>query len=598
MDSFLRLLLFALTISFCVPVIAACNISDTGVDDTVDGDAGQEDAGQEDDADGGPLQCSVGETRCEVDDDGVCVDINADPDHCGGCNESCETDIAGASPHCDSGECRTECESSDHEICDSECIAVQTDPDHCGSCDNTCFTDSCTDGSCDPLPCSVDETPFGGGDGAEDDPHTICTIEHLNNLRSYSEVGSHFALSADIDLQGVEFEPIALFEGTLHGYGFAIANFSFSSTVADQVGFISQLHPEGEVRHLEMSQLNLHGDTRIGGLAGENFGLISDVTVDGDVSGSRYVGGLVGYHSDAGSIVDSTADVAVGAEDGQAGGLAGALNNYATIDDSIAHGSVTATDGDDVGGLVGAMYSESTINSSSAYGDVAGGHRNIGGLVGEMRESAAVNASHAFGDVESSDDGVGGLAGRINDETHIEASSASGEVTTSRNTAGGLVGEAANYSVIEESFSTGQVRVDDKLAGGLVGRLDGTISDSYATGDVSDGEQHIGGLVGGLNQGASIFNSYSSGLVTGDDHDIGGLVGTTQLLTENVESSYWDIDTSGQSDGNAGIGLRTEEFADQGKFEDWDFDTLWLMPDGDDLDTDQTIRPRLQWEFE
>ncbi len=82
---------------------------------------------------------------------------------------------------------------------------------------------------------------------------------------------------------------------------------------------------------------------------------------------------------------------------------------------------------------------------------------------------------------------------------------------------GGLYdGEISNCSVEGGSIS-GYFAV-----GGLAGRQhDGTISNSYATGGVS-GDSWIGGLVGW--NGGTITNCYTSGSVSGDE-DVGGLVG-------------------------------------------------------------------------
>jgi len=115
-----------------------------------------------------------------------------------------------------------------------------------------------------------------------------------------------------------------------------------------------------------------------------------------------------------------------------------------------------------------------------------------------------------------------------------------------------------------------------------VGFSYGAITSCYSTGPVS-GEQWVGGLVGGNFD--TITSCYSSGSVSGDDH-VGGLVGENDKGT--IASSFWNVETSGQSDNTDGIGLTTTQMLDIDTFLDagWDFigettngaEETWFMP--------------------
>ena len=118
---------------------------------------------------------------------------------------------------------------------------------------------------------------------------------------------------------------------------------------------------------------------------------------------------------------------------------------------------------------------------------------------------------------------------------------------TGKNYVGGLVG-ASHYGSITNSYSTAAVTGNSSV-GGLVGYNDyGSIGNSYSTGSVN-GSSVIGGLAG-MNNYGSIENSYSTGAVTGNS-SVGGLVGYNR---GTITSSYWDVNTSGQT---TGIGVGT-----------------------------------------
>jgi hypothetical protein len=122
---------------------------------------------------------------------------------------------------------------------------------------------------------------------------------------------------------------------------------------------------------------------------------------------------------------------------------------------------------------------------------------------------------------------------------------------------GGLVG-INGEGTISHSYSTGSVTSSGYFVGGLVGRSDGyssTVSNSYSTGSVT-GNSSVGGLMGIINEG-NVSNSYSTGNVTGVTY-VGGLIGEHEG-EGTISNSFWDIETSGQSNSDGGTGKNTTE---------------------------------------
>jgi len=159
-----------------------------------------------------------------------------------------------------------------------------------------------------------------------------------------------------------------------------------------------------------------------------------------------------------------------------------------------------------------------------------------------------------------------------------------------RDYVGGLVG--CHDGTIATSYSSGSVAGTERV-GGLVGYNLGSIDTSYSTGSVI-GTESVGGLVG-WNHG-TIATSYSIGSVTGTSN-VGGLVGIA--LSSHITSSFWDIQTSSQTESAGGTGKTAVEMQTAGTFLDagWDFvgetangtEDIWKIAEGKDY-------PHLWWE--
>ena len=254
-------------------------------------------------------------------------------------------------------------------------------------------------------------------------------------------------------------------------------------------GSVGGLVAQNTLGHISDSYVtgSVSGEGRTGGLVGDNTGPITDSYFNGNVSAPLYahVGGLVGLNNSPGRI---TGGYATGRVSGSiyVGGLVG-NNDGGAITDSYATSSVT---GDEiVGGLVGLNDNDSTITGSYATGSVTGS-TEVGGLVGYSTPSNTITSSYATGSVTGSTN-VGGLVGQVHSDSTITGSYAIGSVTASSNV-GGLVGNIyASGVVISTSYwdtqTTGQTSsaVSEDSAGKTTGELQTPTSASgiYATWD-------------------------------------------------------------------------------------------------------------------
>ncbi|MBI4808959.1 MAG: filamentous hemagglutinin N-terminal domain-containing protein [Nitrosomonadales bacterium] len=292
------------------------------------------------------------------------------------------------------------------------------------------------------------------------------------------------------------------------------------------------------------------GTSYVGGLIGASQqSTLSNVSATGNVTGTNWgAGGLVGSMEGDLSPHSLTNGTASGNVNGSryVGGLVGWNGYWSTINNGIASGNVSSTL-TDAGGLVG--MNAYNIISSHATGNVLG-VTNVGGLVGNNYWDNNPSFSFTYGSISLSDasigtvtgvTNVGGLVGSSSSAAFnaIDTNNASGNVLGTTNV-GGLVGYFSGNTSVVNSFASGNVTgngATNANLGGLVGQMNGgTISNSYSTSAAvagGAGSSYVGGLTG-FNAG-TISNSYASGVAVSGGNMVGGLVGSS---TWTISGSY------------------------------------------------------------
>jgi hypothetical protein len=247
-----------------------------------------------------------------------------------------------------------------------------------------------------------------------------------------------------------------------------------------------------------------------------------------------------------------------------------------------------AASGKDYIGLFGSVDSGGQIRNLCIENSNLKGRDYVGCLVG-YNDSGTITSCRTNG-VVSGSRYTGGLVGENSGK--ITECSTAGAVSGWSDSAyiSGLVGE--NHKNITACYTTCTVTSNGDYTGGLVGcSWGGTITACYATGAVSgsDHTYNIGGLVG-RNDGM-IVACYASGMVSGSTYyyDVGGLVGEN-YNKGTIKTSFWDIQTTGQTGSSGGKGLSTDKMKALSIYQNagWT-DYGWVIQDGADY-------PRLSWE--
>jgi hypothetical protein len=169
---------------------------------------------------------------------------------------------------------------------------------------------------------------------------------------------------------------------------------------SENVGALAGYVSAGLLAQCTVTDANVIGGAKVGGLAGYNNGTTSDCRVDGTISAKRYVGGLVGYNR---STVERCAAICTTSGDCMVGGLVGC--HLGQVVDSHSTG---ATSGNDwVGGLAGGAEVPTRVERCFSTGIVTG-TRYVGGLMGQS--CGIVTSCYARADVHGQSQ-VGGLVG-------------------------------------------------------------------------------------------------------------------------------------------------------------------------------------------
>ncbi|MBO6133251.1 MAG: hypothetical protein J6P05_02835 [Lachnospiraceae bacterium] len=173
----------------------------------------------------------------------------------------------------------------------------------------------------------------------------IGSAEDLNILSEKSKdenytQGRIFILEKDIDFGDAEFKPISVFAGVLDGKGHRISGFKMNGK-GSEIAFVRSLASSGQIVNLTVSaDVTPRGRMKnIGGIAGENRGLIESCAFYGSVLGKEAVGGIAGHNLESGHIANC---VNWGRINGtrRTGGITGF--NEGVIADSENHGLINA----------------------------------------------------------------------------------------------------------------------------------------------------------------------------------------------------------------------------------------------------------------
>ena len=229
--------------------------------------------------------------------------------------------------------------------------------------------------------------------------YTVTSADGLMNIAKLVNGGKtdiNITLDKNIDLTGKDWTPIGTdydnsYKGTFDGGGHTITGLTVT-TYDKYAGLFGWLNSAGTVKNVVMEGVQItshqiYGGS-IGGVVGSGWGTIENCSVSGSVSGTVYVGGVVGVQI-GGSITGCSSSATVKGTI-NVGGVAGQTIFGATLTACYATGNVIIeidrTENISGGGLVGFNDGISLL-SCYATGNVTStgsstGYLHIGGFLG------------------------------------------------------------------------------------------------------------------------------------------------------------------------------------------------------------------------
>ena len=229
--------------------------------------------------------------------------------------------------------------------------------------------------------------------------YTVTSADGLMNVAKLVNGGKtdiNITLDKNIDLTGKDWTPIGTdydnsYKGTFDGGGHTITGLTFT-TNDEYAGLFGWLNRAGTVKNVVMEGVQItshqiYGGS-IGGVVGSGWGTIENCSVSDSVSGTVYVGGVVGVQI-GGSITGCSSSATVKGTV-YVGGVAGQTNSSATLTACYATGNVIIEmdpKKNIAGGSLVGMNAGSSLLACYATGNVTStgsstGYMHIGGFLG------------------------------------------------------------------------------------------------------------------------------------------------------------------------------------------------------------------------
>ena len=428
---------------------------------------------------------------------------------------------------------------------------------------------------------------YDGGDGTPANPYQIATAEQLALLAQQTNEGtggdayyimtSDICLNANLNVNPLNWIPIgrvvngtpSFFTGHFDGNNKTVSGLYYNNPDNDEVVGLFGCTYDAEIYDINLSNCSLSGSKYVGALVGRaGFTNISGcdidhVTVNCEV---RSAGGLVGFfglpygvYEDATEtylIIDCHAHQGVMVFGRLAGGLVGEISEY-------------LLGGPSVPSVVSDCSSEALVEGTSSVGGIAGSFRNgkidhcicwnevhssewAGGMVGcgiALNVYNCVNCTYAVASMF-----CGGMVGYLygGNLAHCEnygQIEGNGVVSKIGGMVGKylpdplLVGTDCEYT-IRDCHNHGNVAYSSYYAGGIIGHIEGSATERLVVVDCSNNgrlhhhSSYAGGIIG-YNDGfvMSLLNVYNTGDV-GAEFGVGGILGIANHNTIVVMNAY------------------------------------------------------------
>ncbi|MBQ7563478.1 MAG: hypothetical protein IJT16_05755 [Lachnospiraceae bacterium] len=298
-------------------------------------------------------------------------------------------------------------------------------------------------------------------------------------------VDKRILLMNDITVYESDFTTIPTFGGYFEGQGYTIKG--ISTDKKGYAGLFDYTQPTAVIANLNVEGiLRPEGSAMvIGGIVGDNYGVIQNCSFAGTVKGKDYIGGIAGFNEVGGSIIDCTSYGKItgvhytgGICGENAGGIANCTNSSnvnITVDDTKA--SITDFSLDTYKQSLLSIFSGNESEKKNKTTTITGSI-DTGGIAGLSLGAVTGCTNRGTIGYEHVGYNTGGIAGRSSG--YIEACENYGPVY-GRKDVGGIVGQAEPY--VQLDLTQDIIAQITANIGDLHDLIDTTLTDA---GNVSD----------------------------------------------------------------------------------------------------------------
>jgi hypothetical protein len=416
------------------------------------------------------------------------------------------------------------------------------------------------------------------GDGSEDNPYQIATLENLFwiNTQGSSGLQYHYLQVADIDasetldwFNGQGWIPVGYFnnpsmypfdfQGIYDGGGHVISNLHINDPSLYYTGLFGRAS-YATIRNLGLDSADITGGSHIGGVVGDMlYSTLINCYVSGNIAGilGSYAGGLAGnvWWSE---IENCFSLCNIDSAD-YYGGLIGAGIDYSTIVNSFYNYNEVLLNGENIL-TPGAVYNDQfiiwldndlTLDINDYF--LSDGESYLIETVSDLKNMLpfAYQPNHSFiltSDIDLNNEVnfyIPSFLGSFDGQGHTISNM---DLNMDSFSNLGFFGFTSNAEISNLGLENVSI-TGEKCLGGLVGlNFDTHITNCYSIGSIS-GNYDVGGLVGGNGRywgtSSNITDSYSMGTVTGI-YSVGGLLGSNEYYS-SIHHCYSSSEVNGVS---------------------------------------------------
>ncbi|MBO4267456.1 MAG: hypothetical protein J5910_09760 [Lachnospiraceae bacterium] len=366
-----------------------------------------------------------------------------------------------------------------------------------------------------------------------------CDFARKCSYDTWSE-DKYVRLTDNIDFNMKDFMPVPYFAGVFDGEGHTLNRAAFTDE-ENYTGVFSKTAPTAVIRSVNvigvMKPAGKSND--VGGIVGDNYGMIADCKYDGYVEGNEYVGGIAGYNEGYGVISGCFVKGKITGLH-HVGGICGANEGLVTGCETLA--DINTVTVDTQTGLADIKVEEvftSLLNKGKEEGNKmsiqsSNNPVDIGGIAG-----------HNIGEISSCMNGstvgyehvgynIGGIAGR--QSGYIHDCTNTGRLH-GRKDVGGIVGQAEPY--VRLDLSSDVITQISTAIGKLHDSVDKTIRDTDASSGVVSARLNV------IRDFANRALSDTGYLANSTQDYVNQVVGTTNEVANRIQYVLEESSKSG-----------------------------------------------------